>query len=264
MLMALYAQSFFDWRCFLLPPRADFHQRATFSSSCRCENVSHKRRSEAKAVTSAESRLHIETSSPQCGSILRGFQETWRATMRHIRTECFQVQAVPFNCTSAHGGCLCLIPDNHHSDIRRDDRTVTTVHQRGCVFFFPPFSILSDFSIGMSVRSTEEFSLSMILFQIHFCISEKKNHFCQDEHEKQTVTLQRSTALVVCSYLKEAMFMFSSVAVQEVTWSPYSGLKMKDGQYKVSDSEDHDWHQAFFQKPAMFPFKGIFQHCPLP
>lgn len=57
-----------------------------------------------------------------------------------------------------------------------------------CCFIF--FFLYWMISLSVSVRSAEEFSCCLILFQIHFCIWKKKKkkfHFCQEEHETRTV-----------------------------------------------------------------------------
>ena len=126
--------------------------------------MSHKRRSEATAACLLRTDYTLQENSSQCGSILHRFQRFGRKL-----GDTFQKYVFKYKPIQLHGMRTQPSFNFCQSAFRHQAGRQICHYTTGLT----SSSVLSDFSISVSVGSTEGFSLSLILFQIHFCIWQK-------------------------------------------------------------------------------------------
>lgn len=198
----------FDHKSFFT---AVLHRRHTFSTLCRCENMSYKRRSEGekqhvyRRLTTHANKIaySVEGSSEDRRDLAHNWETFLEQDRYQVHGHALFVQFLTFSLLRRYAGDQIW----HNSSLTGR-------------FFFP---VLDDFSISVSQTHWGLQSASDLVPDplLHL----EKFDFCQEEHEKRAV-LSRGPALVVCSSLKEPMFMFGIMAQQEVVWCPYSAMKI--------------------------------------
>lgn len=199
----------FDHKSFFT---AVLHRRHTFSTLCRCENMSYKRRSEGekqhvyRRLTTHANKIaySVEGSSEDRRDLAHNCETFLEQDRYQVHGHALFVQFLTFSLLRRYAGDQIW----HNSSLT------------GC--FFPPrirwflYQCESD-PLRTSVclwscsRSTSAFGKIRLLSRRTW---------------KACCPLQRYTALVVCSSLKEPMFMFGIMAQQEVVWCPYSAMKI--------------------------------------
>lgn len=158
--------------------------------------------------------------SLQCGRILQGFQRFGTQLGNMFQTEPFPSVSGPIQLH----GIRTLPLFNFWQSLFRHQARWQICHYSTSTGL-TSFAVLNDSSTSVSqihwgVQSVSDLAPDPLL---HL----EKNPLLSRRTWKAHCPLQRSTALVVCSNLKEPMFMFSTMAQQGVVWCPYSVVEWK-------------------------------------
>lgn len=150
----------------------------------------------------------LQQNSLKCRRILQGLQTFGTQTGNMLPSECVPIHSCVTTTPSLFNSWQSLFTHQPWWQIRHH----TNINMA--------FSVLSDFFINVWARSTEEFSLSLILFQIHFSIWKKSTSV--KKNMKRRLSSQEIDSFG-CLLKLEPIFMFCSVAQQQVVWHPNSG-----------------------------------------